>query len=202
MKILQEALAAEMVKDKTIAVVGNAKSIFQYKNGYFIDVQDVVIRFNVGIPMDPGLFKVLGKRTSILAGFKFNRRQWEKANKPPVWYRGWYNTLKKPIPHRNWPGMQEWRATKHREDKISKYLAPKKGPSNGVMLLEVLVNLFEPLQVKLFGFDFFKTKSWYPGSRGELGGGKFHDGEGEEWYIKELLGFHYESPGVFSWQKY
>ena len=201
MIILTEEQAGEMVKDKTVAVVGNAKSILTYKNGHSIDAHEVIIRFNSGIPMESALFKTMGKRTDILAGFKFNRRQWELAGKPPIWYRGWYNTYQKPAKHRQWPGVQEWRAAKHREDVIAPYLVQNKGPSNGVMLLEVLVNLFEPRLIRIFGFDFFDTLSWYPESRGEFGGGKYHDGKSEEYYIKEVLGFHLDRPGVLIWER-
>lgn len=176
--------------------MGNAKSIFDFKNGLLIDIHEVVIRFNRGIPMEPPLFGAMGRRTTILAGFRFNRRQWEMAHKPVIFYRGWFN---KPAAHREWPDVEEWRAEKHREDTISKHLN-RKGPSNGVMLLEVLVNLFKPKVVRIFGFDFFKTKSWYPGNASQIGGGRYHDGMGEEDYIKNVLGFKYERPGVFVWK--
>ena len=199
---LHESQAKELVKNKTVAVVGNAKSIFKYRMGTFIDAHDVVIRFNAGIPMDPGNYHVFGGRTDILAGFKFDQRQWLKAGKPPIFYRGAYNVYRKPARHRKWPGVREWRAAKHREDCISKHLASKKGPSNGVMLLEVLVNLFKPKCIRIFGFDFFSTLSWYPTSRGEIGGGRYHDGAGESNYIRNILGFKLDRPGVYIWENY
>lgn len=54
---------SDEVKNKTVAIVGNAKSIFSHQYGAEIDAHEVVIRFNRGFIVDP---KAQGIRTDIL----------------------------------------------------------------------------------------------------------------------------------------
>lgn len=195
-KRLTQRDAGLLICKKTVAVVGNAKTALLNTHGNLIDQHDVVVRFNRGIPRSSVQYKHLGRKTTILAGFRFSRDQWRLNGKPTIFYRGpWSRDY---VPHRRWPGVVEWRAEQGREDCISAYT--KKGPSNGVMLLEVLVNLFEPKLIRMFGFDFFKTLSWYPESKGKIGEDCHHDGYGEERYIREVLGFkECEYKGVLEW---
>ena len=51
------------IKGKTVAIVGNAKSIFDTSHGADIDAHDVVIRFNRGFIREP---KAQGTKTDIL----------------------------------------------------------------------------------------------------------------------------------------
>jgi hypothetical protein len=52
------------LRGKTIAVVGNAQSLFAQAHGADIDAHDIVLRFNMGFVTDPAR---QGQRTDILA---------------------------------------------------------------------------------------------------------------------------------------
>lgn len=54
---------SDEIKDKNVAIVGNAQSIFSHKYGSEIDAHDVVIRFNRGFITKP---ESQGLRTDIL----------------------------------------------------------------------------------------------------------------------------------------
>lgn len=53
----------DAIKDKNVAIVGNAKSLFDYKDGSEIDKADFVIRFNKGFITKP---ESQGTRTDLL----------------------------------------------------------------------------------------------------------------------------------------
>lgn len=54
---------SDEIKNKTVAIVGNAQSIFNHKYGAEIDDHDVIIRFNRGFVTEP---KAQGTKTDIL----------------------------------------------------------------------------------------------------------------------------------------
>ena len=61
---------------ETIAVVGNARSIFEQEHGELIDSMDTVVRFNDGIPASP---KHQGTKTSLVV--TYNTEKWDKIKK-------------------------------------------------------------------------------------------------------------------------
>ena len=120
-----------------ISIVGNAESIFENQYGDLIDSVDLVIRFNHGIPIKP---KSQGTKTNILVfmnpGYK---------NKWPKNLTYWHT---KDFPERT-----------HIEEIIG---APA---SNGIVAFEKVKIKYPEATVRVFGFDWKKTGSFYMAER-------------------------------------
>ena len=151
-----------LIKGKTVAIVGNAESLLQKEDGIMIDGFQVVIRMNFGYTFAPHLNRYvaptqLGKRTTLVAAgnavnilydmHRFpnanhlihmsgkNRNEtWEKySNKFYTYPEEWYIELKNLLTSR---------------------------PSTGMMVFDMVKNC-NPDYVTLFGFDFKRTKTYY-----------------------------------------
>lgn len=59
-------LYSQYLKDKSIALVGPAKSILEYEYGDFIDKFDLIVRLNKSLPIQEKYMKHVGSRTDIL----------------------------------------------------------------------------------------------------------------------------------------
>lgn len=142
----------------TISVVGNAESLFENNYGTLIDESDDVLRFNGGIIKNS---KKQGMRTTIVA-YSFYR---EKLYKFP-------------------PDAKRWdtRQFKTEREKLQNILATK--PSNGIIVLEHISNIFPDREVRIFGFDWKETPTWY---RNIPGVPEHHDYEKEKQYCLELI---------------
>ena len=131
-----------LVKNKTVAIVGNAKSIFDKKNGKEIDSHDIIIRFNRGFITKP---ESQGRRTDILI-LAVNLNLDEKSAFNSQYY---VNRSKKTtcgsITIEN----------KFRAD--LKELIGKQ-PSSGFMAIKLCD---QAKSIDLSGFDFGKTKTFY-----------------------------------------
>ena len=123
-----------MTPNKKISVVGNAASLFQRKQlGTQIDSSYMVIRFNGGTIKN---HNAQGWRTTIQAHSHRMKSKWE-IPKATLW---------------------DVREMEERE-----YLELELGvrPSCGIIVLEYLKNKYPDHHVKIFGFDWKATHSWY-----------------------------------------
>lgn len=134
----------DFIKSKTVAIVGNAQSIFSKENGEKIDAHDVVIRFNRGFVTD---IKAQGSRTDILllacelnidekssykSIFSINRSNSTQCGDLTIG-----NTMRSRL--RAWIGKQ---------------------PSTGFMAID-LCREAGAAKIDLYGFDFEKTPTFY-----------------------------------------
>jgi len=132
----------KLVKDKTVAIVGNAKSIFDKKNGKEIDGHDIVIRFNRGFITQP---ESQGRKTDILI-LAVNLNLDEKSAFKSQYY------------------VNRSRKTTCGEITIDDQFRADlkeiigKQPSSGFMAIK-LCELAK--SIDLYGFDFGKTKTFY-----------------------------------------
>lgn len=167
MKYPEIAEIGEYIKGKSVAIVGNAESIFTKNNGEKIDNHDFVIRFNKGFIFKE---KSQGKRTNLLllaceltneeinsyeADFVCNR---SSRYKNPVEF-----TLKN----------DERLAMR---SKIGSY------PSTGFMAIDICME-FGAKSIDLYGFDWGKTDTFY----NPIGYVVPHNYNAEEDYIREYV---------------
>lgn len=119
-----------------ISVIGNAKSIFSKNNGNIIDKGDMVIRFNSGIIIDP---KHQGNKTTTYA-YSLAGQKKDKFGE-----------------------VELWCTLDHSYDEIKEHLrlSLNAKPSNGIIILEKLKNNYKNHTVRIFGFDWKETKTWY-----------------------------------------
>lgn len=139
-----------------ISIVGNAKSIFKNRYGDVIDSSDIVIRFNGGKPTKP---ESQGKKTNILV---YMNPAYTKAFKQK--------------------NLIYWHTANFPE---RRYVESILGfpPSNGVVALEKVKNDYTNSDVKIFGFDWKKTQSFWKPDRPTTK----HNYEREEEYCRDLI---------------
>lgn len=116
-----------------ISVVGNAKSIFDNTYGLLIDSADLVIRFNRGAPVSK---ERQGKKTDILV---FSNPKFKSAFPGGLTY--WWT---KKFPERAY---------------LEKALGAT--PSNGTVSLERIKNNYPDDEVRIFGFDWKVTGTFW-----------------------------------------
>jgi len=146
----------EIVVKKKIALVGNASSIFDFKNGSRIDACDVVIRMNAGFIKNPDS---QGKKTDILAlSLALNVEDIVKEFNPKlvIWA-----TSKRNLMPQNYKNnffnfclhpLIIWFKLRIRLNAR---------PSTGAIMVNYLTKYCDSDKIELFGFDFFKTKTFY-----------------------------------------
>ena len=117
-----------------ISVVGNANSIFNKNNGKLIDEADMIIRFNHGNIRDP---EQQGIRTDVFVYSRYHKIVDENA--------------------------EIWHTLQPEYDDIKKHLtkALNAKPSNGIIILEKLRRENAEDTIRIFGFDWKATKTWY-----------------------------------------
>ena len=132
------------VRGKTVAIVGNAKSKFDKKDGDKIDAHEVVVRFNKGFVTKP---QAQGKRTDILlVACELNLD--EKAS-----YKAWFS-------------INRSKNTKCGDltisDRPRNALRARVGqqPTTGLMAIDLCLEAGAK-SIDLFGFDFEKTPTFY-----------------------------------------
>lgn len=129
---------------KTIHVVGNAFSIFSSQYGELIDTGDYVIRFNLGVKDLDRLSQ--GLKTDLLV---FSSPDSDIARK-------YYETNK----YGKYTNTEKWHTCDFPEkNQLMKILGSK--PSNGTVILEILKNKYPDACVRIFGFDWKKTRTTY-----------------------------------------
>lgn len=135
----------DYIKDKRVAIVGNAKSLFDQKNGRKIDNHDIVIRFNKGFITNP---ESQGKETSILfLGCEINKFEIDKYGAEYVINRSSYyrNAVRFIVSNTDRELLKE---------KIGKQ------PSTGLMAIDFCLTAGAK-SIDLYGFDFEKTPTFY-----------------------------------------
>lgn len=164
------------LKGKKVAIVGNAKSLFDYSAGEEINKHDVVIRFNKGFVVDE---ESQGRKTSILMlACEINKLEIDR-------YNARY-TLNRSGHYRN--AVQYVISTQDRE-----LLKEKIGsqPSTGFMAIDLCLTA-RARHIDLYGFDFEKTPTFYNPEGYETQ----HNYNKEEQIVRE-----YESCGLLSIMK-
>ena len=162
-------------KGKKMCVLGNADSVLKRKKR--IDSFDVVGRMNRGDPR--GKEEFIGSRTDILfLSTGVSKRNIQSAYNPQfvVWMTE-CQRLAHPWVVRNAtqnPKM-DWRELR-KELEIN--------PSTGMMTLNFIIKYIDFKSLTIYGFNFFKTKSWY-NTKPESGQG--HNGKKEEEKIMQMI---------------
>ena len=176
---------AKLIKDKRIAIIGNASSMLYYKHD--IDSYDVIIRINLGYPIED-LKEQLGTRTDIwmiCGGFSSRCNTLEGYKKLNPLYTVSIDRneeLDTIIPNYiryPQPLIEQLRAIIYK---------PGEYPhaSTGLNALNMCINIGGFKDITLFGFDFFRTHDWTnvkPIHRVDTA----HDFIKEEYYFMELL---------------
>jgi len=164
------------LKNKKIALIGNAKSIFNSHKD--IDQYDIIIRMNKGFPR--GAKDSLGSRTDILAlSLNLDKETIQKEYDPKfiIWCtpenrefvnHDWLKFLTIFYPMENWNVLNE---------------TLKSRPSTGCMMIDFLYNYIDFAELHLYGFDFWETPNWYTNT---IHIDK-HDPEAEQFYVNELV---------------
>jgi hypothetical protein len=160
-----------LCRGKNFCLLGNASSIL--RNEKPIDDFDVVGRMNRGDPH--GKEKFIGSRTDIL----FLSTRMEERDVLKAFSTKRASLGRHPIyPFIIWMTVDSWLASawtrEHAilnpwKDWCELYLKVGSKPTTGLMAINFLLNHIEFKELTIYGFDFFKTPSWYntqPGYRG------------------------------------
>ena len=134
----------KFIKGKSVAIVGNAKSIFDKKDGKKIDAHDLVVRFNRGFVINK---EAQGKRTDILlVACELNLD--EKAS-----YKAWFS-----INRSKNTKCGDLTISDRPRDALRALVG--KQPTTGLMAIDLCLEA-SAKSIDLFGFDFEKTPTFY-----------------------------------------
>lgn len=144
------------VYQKKIALIGNASSIFDYKYGSKIDACDIAIRMNAGFINEP---ESQGNKTDILA-LSLALKLEDIINSFDPRLVIWATSKRRLMPR------------DYKNEKFILILHPllvwlklrlklNARPSTGAILANYLTKHCNPAKIELYGFDFFKTKTFY-----------------------------------------
>lgn len=165
------------VEGKTVAVVGNAESLFQYSYGKQIDAHDIVVRIN-----KPAIFyddrpciESHGEKLDLWVFWDYGhfKNKVDPAKLPPrlneFFNHGDYKIFSTNMKMtRQWflwgdPGEPIWEYSRYKliEENILKYTDKKtrRNPSTGLLFLLTLKH-FNPSKVDVYGFDFKRTQTF------------------------------------------
>ena len=169
-RALRELLAS--LDGKSVAIVGNATSLLAHRHGALIDGHDVVVRMNMGFPVDAAaqgtrfdLWCFSNYRATLQApdGFVAPRSVWMSPK-----FRDWQGGIDCCF----YP-IADWRALR---DQLGAR------PSVGAMTID-LVSRASPRQVTVIGFDFNRSKTFYETRTLPSP----HDFAAEERYVTDLI---------------
>lgn len=151
-----------LIKGKTVAIVGNAESLLKKEDGIMIDGFQVVIRMNFGYTFAPHLNRYvaptqLGKRTTLVAAgnavnILYDMHRFPNANHLIHMSGGNRNETWEKYSDRYYTYPEEWYI------ELKNLLTSR--PSTGMMVFDMVKNC-NPDYVTLFGFDFKRTKTYY-----------------------------------------
>jgi hypothetical protein len=173
--------------------VGNSSAGLERELGKAIDLHEVVIRMNAGVP-DPGQAAALGCRTDILAVGTLQclaASEQHLHDVVPVWF--WKASR---LGDKQWKALEEegarelWRVPG--EWNHDARVAVGARPSGGIGLVHALVHHLKPAELGVFNFDFFgalgSSESWWHRARpkARIMRRHPHDGEKELAYFKRL----------------
>lgn len=134
-----------IIQGKSVAIVGNAKSLFNTPKGSEIDKHDVVIRFNKGFVFDK---EYQGSKTQILLlACVLSPRELNSYHADFVVNRStcWKNNTKYTLKSKE-------------KGKIADILTAQ--PSTGFLAIDICLN-YGASKIDLYGFDFEKTPTFY-----------------------------------------
>ncbi|MGE4357517.1 MAG: methyltransferase domain-containing protein [Candidatus Omnitrophota bacterium] len=154
-KVISLEQLKKFLKHKTIAVVGNAKSIFLEEHPG-IDKHNVVIRMNRGFP-EKGNCKYIGERTDILAfHIQYREGEIEEKCKPEYLIFADGNYDNPVIFNANNVFIYPFSFEMELHEKLG---APA---SIGCKVIDLLINRLgsNPKDITLYGFDFMESESW------------------------------------------
>lgn len=170
--------AAE-VKGKTVAVVGNANSLFGRNLGPEIDQHDVIIRINRGFVRKP---MQQGSRTDIVGTSRPIRTAQivERYRPKRVMWLFW-----------RWWRLPTWTPEIWRKTEViplalwhDAYKKIKWRPTSGFVMLNLLINHTEAKQISIYGFDFYETPNFYRPEKNRPG---VHSPEIEKLVLLEMI---------------
>lgn len=139
---------------KDIALLGNARSILKKEKN--IDSHEIVCRMNRGYPQ--GKEKYIGLRTDILfLSTKINKERILRGFNPKyvIWMtksQGLATDWIKKTALKNPP--EDW-------EELNKKFPEKKLPSTGILAIQFLLKHINFKSLTIYGFDFFKTGTFY-----------------------------------------
>ena len=138
-------LPIDYITGRSVAIVGNAKSLFDYKYGEEIDKHDIVIRFNKGFPNDK---ESQGSKTSILMLAC-------ELSKPDIQYYKAKYVIRRSNSYENSADFTV-------SNKDRRLLKDKLGsqPSTGFMAIDICLEAHAK-SIDLYGFDFEATPTFY-----------------------------------------
>lgn len=168
-------------KGKSVCLLGNANSILNEQKD--IDSYDIVCRMNRGYPQDKESY--IGSKTNILfLSTGITGRSIQKKYNPSflVWCTVCYRlaspwTLRNAIQN----PQEDW-------DELNKKIGIN--PTTGMLALNFILKHIDFKSLHIYGFDFFKTKTWY---NTRIDNGQKHSGRKE----KELfMGMICDNPKI------
>lgn len=135
----------ERIQGKTVAIVGNAKSIFDKQNGENIDDHDFVIRFNKGFIIRP---ECQGLRTSLLIlACNLSKKEINSYEADYVANRSMH-----------YSNEADFTIGNIERQNIRNFIGSQ--PSTGFMAIDICL-FFGAKRIDLYGFDFEKTPTFY-----------------------------------------
>lgn len=144
----------EILKNKTVAIVGNASSILGTNKGQEIDNHDIVIRFNKGFPFKDPL--AIGTRTDILF------LACTLLSQELAYFNARYTVRRSKLCKNTCTFNIEPVDRKELAQQRTKFVSigKKAQPSTGFVAINFALST-ECKCVDLYGFDFFKTDTYY-----------------------------------------
>ena len=145
-----------LVDGKSVALIGNAESLFDLGLGKEIDGHDVVIRLNRGFVRDAAS---QGSRTDVIGtGQPLSLDQINNQYRAKLVY--W-------LSHRWWR-MPRWSAARWQAVEVIPYKnltainkEVRLRPTSGYVMIRNLMEHTRPREVNIYGFDFYKTPNFY-----------------------------------------
>lgn len=143
-------------KGKDIALVGNAESVLV--KSHPIDEHDIVCRINAGSPI--GKEVALGTRTDVLFTGNWCLKPDVINEMAPEVVIAYYSRGEALPP---WleadPRVYQWQGVPDLKERLGK------NPSTGLAAFYIITRLTEFKFLTLYGFDWWKTKTWHTGIR-------------------------------------
>ena len=155
----------EWFENKTIALVGNAESLFHKSYGNEIDSHEVVVRLNKAAMLYTHFDAKIshGKRTDIWMMWNANE------------YRSKFNTVSKSVKKMHMSGRIRNNLDSLKLDflypinmytELRKKAGPKQNPTTGLMALDY-IDSCNPAKITVYGFDWKETPTFTDMNRKE-----------------------------------
>ena len=180
-----EMVPREMFRDKRVCLLGNAESILNREKD--IDGYDVVCRCNRGFPW--GKEKFLGTRTDVL--FTSHDISYKDFSMLDPSYVVWCTPNQAKL-------SKEFKAEIDEYFSLDEWLNLERQlqarPSTGMMAITWLVTQTEFAHLSIYGFDFWKTNTWWAPRTAPTPHKASSEKELVEWLIEdhERIVLHYE----------